>query len=253
MTEADGTSSPGACDSPRVTAYVDGALPPEARADVEAHLAGCVACREQEAFERGLREKMRALPAPELPAGLEQRVVRGLRRRRLPRAVRLLPLAAAIVLVVAWARGAAPVVAWQLTRDHLHCFGKARLPAQVWTSDPREIADWYHERGTEVPLVPASVAGLELVGGRFCPLLDRRVAHLYYEGGKRRLSLYVVPGPARFTPGFGLRVRQENVRLVRTGGVTVALVSEDGDVVDAFHRALAVSVADTRPGAPPLP
>jgi len=246
-----GTGTPGSCDGPRVTAYVDGALPAEARAEVEAHLAACPACREQEAFERGLREKMRALPAPPLPPGLEERVARRLRRRPLPRFVRWLPLAAAVVLVVAWARGAAPFVAWELTRDHVHCFGGARLPAQVWTSDPREIAAWYRERGTELPLVPATAGGLELVGGRFCPLLDRRVAHLYYEGQKRRLSLYVVPGPARFTSGLGIRVRSENVRLLRTGGETVALVSEDPDVVDAFHRALSVSVADADAG--PLP
>jgi anti-sigma factor RsiW len=236
-------SAPG-CDATRVTAYVDGALAPEARAEVEAHLAACPTCREQEAFERGLREKMRALPAPPLPPGLEERVARRLRQRSLPSAVRWLPLAACLALVLLWARGAAPFVAWELARDHIHCFGRDRLPAQVWTSDAREIAQWYHERGTELPLVPSAAGGLELVGGRFCPLLDRRVAHLYYEGQKRRLSLYVVPGPARFSSGFGLRVRDENVRLLRTGGTTVALISEDGDVVDAFHRALSVSRAD---------
>jgi anti-sigma factor RsiW len=232
------------CDGPRVTAYVDGALAPEARAEVEAHLAACPACREQEAFERGLREKMRSLPAPPFPPGLEERVARRLRRRSLPSAVRWLPLAACLALVLLWARGAAPFVAWELTRDHIHCFGQARLRTPVWTSDAREIAQWYHERGTELPLVPSAAGGLELVGGRFCPLLDRRVAHLYYEGPKRRLSLYVVPGPARFPSGFGLRVRDENVRLLRTGGTTVALVSEDPEVVDAFHRALSVSTAD---------
>src|SRR5262249_27209023 len=161
---------------------------------------------EQEAFERGLREKMRALQAPPLPPGLEERVSRRLRRRELPRVARWLPLAAAVVLALAWARGAAPFVAWQLTLDHRHCFGKARLPAQVWTSDAREISDWYHAHGTELPLVPSAAGGLELVGGRFCPLLDRKVAHLYYEGEKRRLSLYVVPGPARFISGLGIRV-----------------------------------------------
>ncbi len=241
-------STPPSCDGPRVTAYVDGALPAEARAEVERHLAGCGPCREQEAFERGLREKMRALPAPPLPPGLEERVARRLRRRPLPRAVRWLPLAACLVLAAMWMRGAAPFVAWELTRDHLHCFGQDRLPAQVWTSDAREIARWYHEHGTELPMVPSTAAGLELVGGRFCPLLDRRVAHLYYEGQKRRLSLYVVPGPARFARGFGVRVRGENVRLLRTGGTTVALVGEDPEVVDAFHRALSLSVASSSQG-----
>ena len=61
------------------------------------------------------------------------------------------------------------------------------------------------------------------------------------------MSLYVVPGPARFAPGFGLRVRGEDVRLLRTGGSTVALVSEDADALDAFQHALSVSVAEAAP------
>jgi anti-sigma factor RsiW len=236
------TTSMG-CDGPRVTAYVDGALPPEARAEVEAHLASCPACREQEAFERGLRERMRALPAPEMPPGLEDRVRRRVRRRPVPRAVRWLPVAAVLVLGLLWGRGAAPFVAWELTRDHKHCFGKEQLPAQVWTSDPREAAEWYRERGTELPFVPASAAGLELVGGRFCPLLDRSVAHLYYASEKRKLSVYVVPGPARFERSFAARIRGENVRLLRASGATVALVSEDAEAVESLRRALSVSVA----------
>jgi anti-sigma factor RsiW len=146
--------------------------------------------------------------------------------------------------VMLWARGAAPFVTLELALDHAHCFGKDRLPAQVWSSDPAEIADWYRDHGTEMPIVPASVGGVELVGGRFCPLLDRRVAHLYYASEKRHLSLYVVPGPARFTGSFLTRHRGETVRLLRTGGTTVALVSEDAAAVEAFRRALSVSRAE---------
>ena len=248
--------APPACDGHRITAYVDGALPPEARAEVEAHLAACDACRDQEAFERGLRQRMRDLPAPPLPPGLEDRVHRRLRRRPLPGFVAWLPLAAGIAVALLWGRGAAPFVSWELARDHVHCFSRPRLPAQVWTSDPREIAAWYRRSGTELPLVPSAAGGIELVGGRYCGLLDRRVAHLYYAGEKQHLSLYVVPGPARFAGGFATRRQGEVVRLLRTGGVTVALESEDADAVEAFHRALSVSRADageTEPEAGPGP
>jgi len=232
------------CDGPRITAYVDGVLPPEARAEVEAHLLSCPSCREQEAFERGLRERMRELSAPEVPPSLEDRVRRRIRRRLLPPAVRWLPLAAGIALALLWGRGAAPFVAWEIARDHIHCFGKEHLPAQVWTSDTGEIAEWYRQRGTELPIIPASVGGVELVGGRYCPLLDRKVAHLYYAGEKRHLSLYVVPGPARFGSHLVTRKQGENVRLLHTGGMTLAVVSEDTDLVEAFQRALSTSRAD---------
>jgi anti-sigma factor RsiW len=239
-----------ACDGSRVTAYVDGVLSDAARAEVEAHLAACAACREQEAFERGLRERMRALPAPEVPAGLEGRVRRRIRRRPLPAAARWLPLAAGLALALLWGRGAAPFVAWEVAWDHGHCFGKEHLPAQAWTSDPGEIAEWYGRQGTEIPLIPSSAGGVELVGGRYCPLLDRKVAHLYYAGEKRHLSVYVVPGPARFGSSFVTRKSGENVRLLRTGGTTVALVSEDAETLDAFHRALSMSRADASVLAP---
>src|SRR5262249_56734493 len=128
-------------------------------------------CRDQEAFERGLRARMRALPAPEVPAGLEDRVRRRIRRRALPAGVSWLPLAAGIVIALLWGRGAPPFVAWEVARDHLHCFSREHLPAQVWTNDPREIAEWYRQQGTDLPLVPSAAGGVEPVGGPFSPLL----------------------------------------------------------------------------------
>ena len=223
---------------------MDGVLPAEARAEMEVHLPACPTCREQEAFERGLRERMRALPAPELPAALEARVRRALRRRPVPAAVRWLPVAAGLALAVLWGRGAAPFVAWELARNHVLCFSRERLQAEVWTSDTGEIAEWYRQRGTEVPVLPSSAAGVEIVGGRFCSLPDRTVAHLYYAGEKRHLSVFVVPGPARFANGFLTRQGGENVRLLHTSGLTVALVGEDMETVDAFHRALSMGRAD---------
>ena len=238
------TTPTPACDGTRITAYVDGVLPAESAAEVEAHLSACATCREQESFERGLRERMRALPAPELPPALEARVKRELRRRPVPAAVRWLPLAAGLALAVLWGRGAAPFVAWELARDPVHCFSREKLLSQVWTSDSSEIAEWYRQHGAELPVLPSSAAGVELVGGRFCPLLDRKVAHLYYAGEKRHLSVFVVPGPARFASGFVTRKDGENVRLLHTGGTTLAVVGEDAETVDAFHRALSMSRAD---------
>ena len=244
------TPTPVGCDGHRITAYVDGVVPAEERGAVESHLADCATCRDQEAFESGLRERLRGLPAPEVPAGLAVRIGKRLRYRPAPAAVRWLPLAAGLVFALMWARGAAPFVAWEVARDHRHCFGKEQLPAEVWSSDGTEIGQWYREHGTQLPLVPSAAAGLELVGGRYCPLLDRRVAHLYYAGEKRRLSVFVVPGPARFASSYAATRRGDSVRLLRTSGVTLAIVGDDPETVDAFHRALSVSRADSRVSGP---
>jgi len=231
------------CDGERVTAYVDGALDEAGQAQMEDHLRGCPACREQVDFERLLKRRLAALPAAEPAAGLEEAVRRRLRTKG-PRVWRwALPLAAGLTVLVLWARSAAPFVAWELSRDHDHCFAKKVLPAQLWSSHPPTVAAWFERRGTALPEVPESAGGLELVGARYCPLVDRKVAHLYYATGPRHLSLYVVPGPVRLERTHRTRARGNTVRLLRVAGATVGLVSEEAATVEAFERALTTAVA----------
>jgi len=229
------------CNRESVTAYVDGALDAVACPDLEAHIAGCSDCGAQLADERELRARLRALPPVEPPAGLEARV-RGSLRPRARRATWLLPLAAGLVALLAWGRGATPFVAWELSRDHDHCFGRRRLPAKVWSSDPAHINEWFASQGTSLPVIPEAAGGLELVGARYCSLIDRHVAHLYYTNGERHLSLFVVPGPIRDV-SRETRPRGNFVKMLRLGGTTVALVSEEEGSVEAFERALSTTLA----------
>jgi anti-sigma factor RsiW len=229
------------CDPERVTAYVDAALDAALRPELEAHLASCPECQEQVDAERELRARLKALPPPAPAPALEARVRASLRPGR--RTVSwLLPLAAGLVALLAWARGATPFVAWELSRDHDHCFGKRRLPAEVWSSDPVYVAEWLQGHGTSVPAVPDTAGGLELVGARYCVLLDRRVAHLYYSNGEHHLSLFLVPGPVRDL-SREMRPRGNYVRLLRAGGTNVGIVSEEEDNVEAFKRALSSTIA----------
>jgi anti-sigma factor RsiW len=245
------------CAPEKVTALVDGALDEPSRRALEEHILGCEACRDQEAFERGLHARLRALPPPALPAGLEERVQERVARSGRPRSAAWLALAAGLMLAVLWGRGAAPFLAWELWRDHHHCFDRTQLPAQVWTEDPGQIATWFRERGTELPSVPAAVGDLELVGGRHCPLLDRRVAHLYYANRAHHVSLFVVGGPARVGRGYEVTLRGNPIRLMRTAGVVVGVVGDDAETVDAFRRAFATTVAEggdaMAPGLTPPP
>jgi anti-sigma factor RsiW len=229
------------CNPERVTAYVDGAFDAAGGPELETHLAACPECQAQAEEERALRARLRSLPPPSPPPELEARV-RASVRRGWRRGSWLLPLAAGLVALLAWARGAAPFVAWELSRDHDHCFGQRRLPAQVWSSDPARVAEWLHRQGTNVPVIPEAAGGLELVGARYCALLDRRVAHLYYSNGDHHLSLFLVPGPVR-NVSRDRRPRGNFVRLMRAGGTTVGLVSEEADGVEAFERSLSITVA----------
>jgi anti-sigma factor RsiW len=235
------------CAPDRVTGYVDDALDATTRAELESHLATCATCREQVAFERELRAGLRALPLPELRPGFEPAVRRRLAAERRVRRSWLLPVAAALAILALWARGAAPFVAWQVARDHNHCFGKERLPAKVWSNDPVEVIRWFEAQGTRLPPIPTGVGELGLVGARYCPLVDRVAAHLYYAGEERHLSVFVLSGPARFRDSWATESRGNEVRFLRSAGMTVALVSAKHEDVEAFRAAFATTVASIDP------
>jgi negative regulator of sigma E activity len=117
------------------------------------------------------------------------------------------------------------------------------------------MAAWLLKEGTQAPALPEQAAGLEMVGGRYCSLMDRRVAHVYYTGGDQRLSVYVVPGWVRLDRPRQMTRGNTTVRLLRAGDATVGLVSERPEAVEAFERALTITVAEDRlklaAGAPP--
>jgi anti-sigma factor RsiW len=231
------------CQAERITGYVDDALGAVERAEVESHLASCEACREQVAAERELRAAVRSLPRVEPRDGFGD----DLRKRMVPARPRLyralLPIAAALAFVALWGRGAAPFVAWELSRDHAHCFSRAPLPAQVWSGDSGVVASWLEAHGRSAPLLPDSVAGLELVGARLCPLADRSVAHLYYVGPESHVSLFIVPGSVRFDEAYSATRRGAIVRLRRVGGSVVGIVGERDEDVTRMDQAFGTTVA----------
>ncbi|HVR70160.1 MAG TPA: zf-HC2 domain-containing protein [Vicinamibacteria bacterium] len=237
------------CDPEKVTAFVDEALPEDERKGVEAHLAECLSCREQADFETVLRARLRALAPLEVPAGLGRSVRRRLRSssaRRVIAAVAL-PAAAALALFVFWLRAAPPFVAWELARDHSSCFGRSRLPAKVWSGDPDRVSAWFDDDGFSIPVVPEKAGSAELLGARYCPLIDRSVAHLYYSGDDVNLSLFVVPGSVRMGASHQAEVLGQTVHLLRVGGTVVGVVSASEEAVEAAERALTRTVARLAP------
>ena len=232
------------CSPEQITGYVDGELNAELRAEVEQHLASCAECREQAEFESRLHAELRSLPAPEPRRGLESELRKRLKRARPSRYRVLIPLAAALAVLALWLGGAPRFVAWELARDHDHCFGKKQLPAQVWGGDVGVVTAWFERQGTQLPSVPESAAGLDLVGARNCSLFDRKVAHLYYSSGDRHVSLFVVPGGVRFERHYEALARGNVVRLLRVAGTTVGVVGDNEDDVAAFARAFTTLSAE---------
>jgi anti-sigma factor RsiW len=225
------------CDRERVTGFVDGELDAEAAAAVAAHLETCPGCRAQAEAERGLHARLRDLPAPELPAGLEERI-RARSRRGVPAVARwALPLAAVLVAGL-WVRGHAPFVAWELARDHDHCFSFRPLPAKVRSNEPVVVREWFDRQGTRLPRVPDRVGDLALVGARFCPLPDVSFApHVYYASATSGVSVFLVRHGVRLDEGFAGTARDRAVRLLRVEGEVVGIVGERESDVRAFETA----------------
>lgn len=235
------------CEPEYVTAFVDGELEPDVRGRIETHLAGCSTCSEQAAFERALRRRLQALPVPEAPPGLEPAVRRRLRAaRRVPLVRVLLPLAAALVAAFLWGRAGTAALALQLSRDHGHCYGLAHLPAEVLASRIESVDAWFAQRGRRLPPLPSAGAGFELVGARLCPLIDRKVAHLYYTDERRRLSVFVIPEPVRLDGQAEHTSLGRAVRLRRLAGQALAIVADRAADADAFARSFDSLVAEAR-------
>lgn len=237
------------CNPEHVTGYVDGELGAAETRHLQVHLESCPRCRDQVDSERRLRSRLAALPAPPLPSGLEARVRSQLRGRPLLTVTRwALPLAA-VLLAGVMVRGYAPFVAWELAKDHDHCFSRRPLPAKVWSSDPSVVGEWFARQGTPLPALPAQVAGLDLVGARYCPQPDlSRAPHVYYVSGERHASVFLVPHGVRFATRFAGAYRGHSVRLLRIAGSTLAIVAEGEADARDFEAALGpVQTASVQP------
>jgi anti-sigma factor RsiW len=211
----------------RLTPYVDEALPPAERAEVEDHLNACPPCRVSAVKEEGgktlLRERAGQLRAEPLPPGLRTRCAAIARQHAAGHAASASPrrfvpaaISAALVLVTAVAlftlatERSNTLLAAQLTADHAKCFRAFPPPARGINAHAAEeqLASLY---GWDIHVPPSSPAdGVRLVGARRCLYGEGRVPHLMYDVNGQEMSLYVLEGtqrePADIT-AFGLRAR----------------------------------------------
>jgi hypothetical protein len=227
------------CEPERVTGFVDGELDAAGMTEVGAHIESCAACRAQAAAERELRARLRYLPGPALTAGLEERLrTRTLRGAR-PSPMRFVLPVAALLLIGVWVRGYAPFVAWELVRDHRHCFSMTPLPAQVRSGEPQVVSAWFEGRGTRLPSLPQEAGGAHLVGGRYCRMPSLTLsAHVYYASPGGGVSVFLVPQRARVDDGFSDEMGGETVRLAEFEDDVLGVVGADEGEVQAVEQAL---------------
>jgi anti-sigma factor RsiW len=199
----------------RLTPYVDEALPPGERTDVERHLNRCPPCRRSAEEEQGgrtvVRERADRLRQSPLPPGLRSRCEELARDhcRAHGRAIfggRVLPavligsgalVAGFIVLWVSTSQSGT-VLAAQMTADHLKCFkfvGSAGGEADAHAVE-HELETKY---GWDMHVPPSSPEnGLRLIGGGRCLYADGTMPHIMYRAAAAGpVSLFRLEGVTR--------------------------------------------------------
>jgi anti-sigma factor RsiW len=222
----------------RLTPYVDEALPPAERADVEQHLDACPPCRVTARQEEGgravLRDRADRLRNEPLPPGLRTRCAAlaheharpastSWRTRLLPAtlAVGLLLFAALAIVTLATTRSNT-LLAAQLTADHAKCF--RAFPPAGGDLDARVAEERLSLYGWDIHVPPSSPRdGVRLVGARRCLYGDGRVPHLLYDADGQPFSLFVIEGVSR--PEADVTTFGHRSRIWSRGPTTFVLVS----------------------------
>lgn len=183
--------------------FLDGELADAERREVETHIAECKDCasllEEQRQLKRAVRSHLRDT---ELPSGLAERVRGALAasqpeiitpptsfwsslwpRVRAPFGV-LLPVAAALVLVLGYVETVEPVINSAVTKH------SRNLPLEV-TGGPAEVQRWFDGKVPFAVSTPRLEPIASLRGGRLSHLGDRDAAYLQYEQGEHKISVFV--------------------------------------------------------------
>jgi len=108
----------------------------------------------------------------------------------------------------------------------------------IASRDPEIIRNWFTSRLTfEAPRLKAQVAGFDLVGGRLCWLLERRLSAFAYQRKDQSLSLYVMTAhdltvpKGTFDPELGISLSSHEIdgfrtMIWRTGDLVYTVVSD---------------------------
>jgi anti-sigma factor RsiW len=217
----------------RVQAYADEELGVEGAIEVEAHLAGCSACRDAFESQRAFRHMVGALYPQEAPPDLERRIAAALRppSRRWPllaSGIAAATLVAGLVgLLTRGSEAALPSEVRAALEVH-RTAERGGAPLGLASHDAGEINRWLHR---EVPffadLPSGDTSGFALRGAAAVELAGTRAAYVLYDGTSGPVSLFVLP--RRSWPAMGRQLRSGTVefRWIEAAGHRVLAWTHD--------------------------
>jgi anti-sigma factor RsiW len=219
--------------------YVDSELPPEIRADADAHIAGCAECRRLVQRERGWRQAIgRAGIYHTAPESLRRRVAEMTHRGASPAPFmrwRGWAMAASLLLAVALSSGVtaflvAPppgeTVAEQVVASHVRSLMADHL-TDMASSNEHTVKPWFHGKLDFAPPVEDFAAeGFPLIGGRLDYIAHRAAAALVYRRAQHPINLFIFPTTGPDTPTTALVKSGYNILHWRAGGMAFWAVSD---------------------------
>ena len=202
---------PGTISESDLLAYVDGQLPVERRAEVDAHLTAHPDTAEEVRAWQRQNEALAALYGNVAAEPLPDRLsVHGLSARNSsPAATPWLRLAASVMLLLGLGAGAGwtarsllapaaarlPPLVDEAVAAHSLYAGEVVHPVEVRADSEAHLRKWLSKRLDRPLNVPDLTGrGYRLVGGRLLPAGDLPAAQFMYQNaGGDRVTLYVVP------------------------------------------------------------
>lgn len=214
---------------PLLQAYVDGEFEAVERAEFDAHLGQCPACRERVMREQAFREQLRAAASVRAPAALRARIESGLKQERRwgavrklvrPEVVAALAACAGFVAYFSSQRFLEPLLK-DAVSNHAH-----NLPIEV-SGDEQHVQSWFSGK-VDFPVRLPHLRDVSVSGGRLSHVRDRSAAYVVYQGPRaHRVSLFVFDDPrAPLEMGFAghtQRVNDREILLANERGYNVAM------------------------------
>jgi anti-sigma factor RsiW len=224
-----------------------GALPDDLRAPLEAHLAGCGACRHEDAADRELSTLLdQRLPKRRAPAALRRSLEARWDRKR-PAAARAFArslgavavgAAIAALAIFAWrSRAPGDVMVAEAVNDHLRVL-YSEHPVEVESGGIHQVKPWFAGR---LDFAPVTAFGgdddFPLQGGAVSYFVDRKAAAYVFKRRLHVITLFVFraeglpwatvgPQPVGRARGTLTTSRGFHVLLWREGDLGYALVSD---------------------------